>query len=244
MQRRIRRSALIVSCVAALTAISVGSAQAALTAVTGQANSVTANSAVLTGTVSSGGAVTQWVFSYTLAGNPFQGSDTAGGQIGAATTTRAQISDLALNLTPSTTYSFQLIADNATLGTTSALLVPVYGGVLTFTTTGPGSASLASTKLKVKHGRASVAIKCSDALTCSGGTLAITARDKGKSVACGSVTFSVDAGATQTISTSRLSGKCTTLLVASTKHKISAELTAAFTYQKGISKRVTLTTAK
>jgi hypothetical protein len=244
MQRRIPRSALVVSCVAALTAVSAGSAQGAITAVTGPALTTTADSAILTGAVTTGGVSTRWQFAYTLAGNPFQGSETSGGLIGPGTTAPFPLSDVASGLTPSTTYTFKLIADDATLGTTSNLLAPVYGEVLTFTTKGPGSASLASTKLKVKKGRVVVAIRCSNALACSGGTLAIVAHHKGKKVACGSATFSVDAGMTKSVRTGKVSAKCKALLVAANSQKISAKLTAGFTYQKGISKSVTLTTVK
>jgi hypothetical protein len=243
MQRRIPRSALI-ACVAGLTAASAGSAQAAITAVTGSAVAVTANSAILTGAVSTAGAATHWQFSYTLAGNAFQGSETAGGQIPAGPTAPFPLSDPASNLMPSTPYTFKLIADDDTLGAASTLLAPVYGGLLTFTTKGPGSASLASTRLMVKKGRVIITLRCSNALACSGGTLAITAHHKGKKVACGSATFNVDAGTTKTVSTSKVSAKCNVLLVAAKKHTISGRLMAGFTYQTALSKDVTLTSVK
>jgi hypothetical protein len=243
MQRRIPRLALV-AWVAGLTAASASSAQAAITPVTGPAVAVTANSAILTGAVSTAGVATHWQFSYTLAGNAFQGSETAGGQIASGPTAPFPLSDLASNLMPSTTYTFKLIADDDTLGAASTLLAPVYGGLLTFTTKGPGSASLASTKLTVKKGRVIIPLQCADALACSGGALAITAQHKGKKVACGSATFSLDAGTTKTVSTSKVSAKCRALLVAAKKNTISAKLTAAFTYQKALSKNVRLTTVK
>jgi hypothetical protein len=105
---------------------------------------------------------------------------------------------------PGTTYTYELIADNGTLGSTYYLLSPIYGGVLSYTTTGPGSASLASTKLEVKKGRVAVPIKGSTALACAGGVLAITTRAKGHKVRCGRATFTVAADQKQTIHTSRL----------------------------------------
>ncbi|HWF49885.1 MAG TPA: hypothetical protein VG294_04480 [Solirubrobacteraceae bacterium] len=220
MQRRIPRSALV-AWVVGLTAASAGSAQAAITAVTGPAVAVTANSAI----------------------SPAR-SETAGGQIVAGPTARFPLADLASNLMPSTTYTFKLIADDDTLGAASTLLAPVYGGLLTLTTKGPGSASLASTKLMVRKGRVIVPLRCSNALACSGGTLAIAAHHKGTKVACASATFSVGAGTTRTVSTGKVSAKCKALLVAAKKHTISARLTAGFTYQKALSENVSVTTVK
>jgi hypothetical protein len=244
MQRRIPRSALVITCVAALAAFAAGSAQAAITAVTGPATKVTATTAMLSGAVTTGGVLTQWQFAYTLAGNPFVGSETTGGLIPAGTTAPTAVFDTATNLTPSTAYTFQVIADNATYGSTYYLLSPIYGGLQSFTTTGPGSASLASTKLKVKFGHVLFGIKCTKALACDGGVAAIVTKHKGKKVSCGSAAFNVPAGTTKKLTTSKVSAKCKALLVLATKHKISAKLTAGFTYQKGFTKSVTLTTAK
>ena len=244
MQRCIPRSALVVSCVATLAAFAAASAQAAITATTGPATSVTADSATLNGAVASGGTLTLWQFSYTLASNPFQGGLSAGGTIPAGTAGTTLVTDPVTGLLPSTTYTYQLIADNGTFGSTYYLLSPIYGGVLSFTTQGPGSASLASTKLKVKKGRVAVTIRCSTALACDGGVLAITTRAKGHKVRCGSATFTVAAGQKKTIHTSRVSGTCASLLVAATKNKISAKLVAGFTYQPGITKGVTLILSK
>jgi hypothetical protein len=242
MQRRIPRSALVVSCVMALAAFAAGSAQAAITAVTGPATTVTADTATLTGTVTTGGALTQWQFAYTLAGNPFQGSLTTGGIIPAGTTAPTPVVDTATGLTPSTAYTYQVIASNVTYGSTYYLSAPIYSGLMSFTTKGPGTASLVSKKLKVKKGRVIVPIKCSPALTCDGGVLDITTKSKGKKVACGSATFTVPAGKTKKISTSKISKKCAALLAAAPKNKIGAKLTAGFNFQKGFTKSVTLST--
>jgi len=249
MQRRIHRSTLVVACVTALAAFAAGSAQAAITAVTGPVTSVTADTATLTGAITTGGVLTEWQFAYTLAANPFQGSETTGGIIPAGTTAPTAVSDTATGLIPNTTYTYNLIATNVTFGVNYYLNTPVYGTAtgappLTFKTTGPGTASLVSTKLKVKKGRVVFGIKCSKALVCNGGVAAIVAKHKGKKVSCGTATFSVPVGKTKTISTSKVSKKCAALLVLAKKHKINAKLTAGFTYQKGISRGVTLTTGK
>jgi hypothetical protein len=208
------------------------------------ATSVTATTATLNGAVSTGGHATQWEFTYSLANNPFGGGFAGGAIIPAGTTALTPVLAQATNLTPSTTYTFQLLATDVTYGTTYYLNTPVYGGPLTFKTAGPGSASLKGTKLKVKKSRVAVVLACTKALACNGGVLSITTRHKGKKVSCGTATFSVPAGGKKTIHTSKVSKKCAALLVASSKLKITAKLTAGFTYQKGISKTVTLVLTK
>ncbi|MDQ6778961.1 MAG: hypothetical protein M3071_22685 [Actinomycetota bacterium] len=230
---------------AALAAFAAGSAQAAITAVTGPVTSVTADTATVTGTVTTGGDNVQWEFAYNLASNLFVGGFSTGGLIGAGATTPVPVTDTITNLTPSTAYTYEMVATDVAFGSTYYLNVPVYGAPpLTFTTKGPGKASLASTKLKVKRGRVIVGINCSMAFKCDGGVLAITARHKGKKVTCGSAAFNVAAGATKKITTSKASAKCAALLVLAPKHKVKAHLTAGFTYQKGISKGVTLIAVK
>jgi hypothetical protein len=241
MQRGISRSALAALCVAALSAFAAGSAQAAVTASTLPATSVTATTAILNGGVATGGAETQWEFTYNLANNPFAASYTSGSIIPPKTSGVTAVLATATNLVPSTSYTFQLVATNVTYGTDYYLNSPVYGGPLTFKTKGPGSASLKGTKLKVKGGRVVIVFSCTTALACDGGVLAITTRHKGKKVSCGSATFNIAAGKKKTIHTSKLGAKCKALLVLAPNHKIKAKLTAGFTYQKGISKSVTLT---
>jgi len=241
MYRGISRSALALSCLAAVAALAAGSAQAAITPTTEAATSVTATTAILNGAIASGGTDTLWEFSYSLADNPFVGSETAGGTIPAGTSGSTAVLATASGLMPSTKYTFQLVADNGTFGSTYYLLTPIYGGVLSFTTKGPGAASLPKTKLKIVHGRVAVSIKCANALACTGGVLAITTKHAGKKITCGSATFSVAAGKKKTVSTGKISAKCKALLVLAPKNTIKAKLVAGFTYQKGITKNVTLT---
>lgn len=237
MHRHILRTSLLALCVAAATALAAASAQAAVTATTLTATGVTADSADLNGAVSTGGAPVVWEFTYNLANQPFGGSYTDSGAIAAATSGPTAVLAEASGLKPSTTYTYQLLATNVTYGVTYYDLTPIYGGTLTFKTKGPGSASLGGTKLKVKKSRVAVVIKCTTALACSGGVLAITARHKGKKISCGSATFNVAAGKKSTIHTNKVSKKCKALLVLG---KVKAKLTVGFTYQKGISKSVTL----
>jgi hypothetical protein len=240
MKRTIPRSALVVSCAVAVAALSAGSAGAAVTAVTAAPTAVTADSATFNGSIVSGGAATAWEFSYSLASNPFVGSETAGGSIPVGTSGTTIVLATATGLIPSTTYTVQLLANPLAPGFTYPISV-IFGGPLTFTTKGAGSASLTSTKLKVTNGRVAVGIKCASTLTCKG-LLAITTRHKSKKVNCGSTSFTVIAGKKKKITTSKVSATCKALLVLATKNKIDAHLVAALTtFQKPISKGVTLT---
>jgi hypothetical protein len=239
MQLRVCRSASVVACVAALAA-AAGSAQAAVKPVTGPATNVTADSAIFSGIVTTGGKVTQWQFAYTLASNPFAGGLTDSGIIPAGVTAATAVTASATGLVPSTTYTYQLEADDVTFGINYYNLTPVFGGLLSFTTSGPGTASLASRKLKVKKERVSFGIRCSKALDCTGGVVAITTKHKGKTVACGSASFTVKAGKNKTIKTTKISHKCKTLLKAARKKTIKAKLVAGFDFQKGFTKTVTL----
>jgi hypothetical protein len=143
------------------------------------------------------------------------------------------VADTITELTPNTTYTFELVATDVTFGSAYFLNSPVYvAPALSFKTKGPGRASLASTKLKVKRGRVVVALNCSTALDCTGGALSITAHSKGKKVACGHASFTVAAGDTNQVTTSTVSAKCKSLLAAAKTHKLTATLRRASTFSR------------
>jgi hypothetical protein len=244
MQRTIPRLASVAFCAAALSAFAAGSAQAAVLSYTATATAVSAESATLNGSIVSGGSATQWQFSYGT--GPFVTTYTATGTVPANSPASVPVVSAVTGLIPATTYSFQLIGNQGIAGSTTTPLTIAYGGVLTFTTKGAGSASLAGTKLKVKKGRAMAAVKCSSTIACQG-MLTIVTHHRGKRLVCGTATFSVDPGAKKTLSTGKVSRACRTLLTATsptttTPTPIKAFLTAVFTsYQKTISKPVTLT---
>jgi hypothetical protein len=251
MHRGICRSALIASGVAALAAFTAGPALAAgppIVATTGAVTAVTATTATFSGTVNPAGNTvpTPWIFSYCIAGTNFGCTYTTGGMLPAGGTTPVPVTDTATGLTPSTAYTVELIAQSPGSGGFSYLVVPIYGAPpVPFTTTGPGAATLGSTKLKVAGGRVEVPFKCAPALACSGGMVSITTKSKGKTVACGSASFSVAAGAKAMVNTSKISPKCKALLMgAPTKKGLGAKLSAMFTYQAGINASVTLKLAK
>jgi hypothetical protein len=238
MHRSILRPSLLALCIAAATALSAASAQAAVTATTLAATGVSATTADLNGAVTTGGKPVVWEFSYNLANNPFGGSYTDSGAIAPGASGPIAVLAEASDLTPSTTYTYQLVATDVTYGIDYYDLAPIYGGSLTFKTLGPGKASLSKTKLKVKHGKVLVVISCSKALSCTGGALTITIRHKRKSYSCGSNSnFSVGAGKKSTIKAGKLSKYCKSLLK---KGKVKGTLSATFTYQNTITKSVKL----
>lgn len=248
MQRTIPRPALIASCVAALGAFSPGPASAAVkpAPVTGSAVSVTPTSATLTGTVDTKGVATVWEFVVGQTSNPFSSTFTTGGSIPAGLLSKVAVSDMATNLTPSTSYTFELLASTGTNGNYYFPLSTVVGLPVVFKTQGAGSASLISKKLKVKQGRVAVGLKCKSTIPCKG-QLAITARYKSgrkfKNAACGSASFTVNAGTKKTIKTSKVSAKCKALMVLAHKQTIKAHISVVFPphYQHSISTNVKLT---
>jgi hypothetical protein len=104
---------------------------------------------------------------------------------------------------------------------------------------------LATTKLKVKNDRVSIALKCASTLTCTGkvsvtakGTIGATTQ----TVACGSASFTIAPGTKKKVTTGRVSANCATLLSGATGNTIGAKLTAKLkTDQPTLVKHVTLT---
>jgi hypothetical protein len=243
MQRTIPRLASVAICVAAFAALTAGSAQAAFLSFTATPTSIGADTATLNGSIVSGGSVTAWEFQYGT--GPFVNTYTATGTVPAGSPASVPVVSVVTGLIPATTYDVQLIANQGILGTTTPLTI-AYGGVLTFKTKGAGSASLTSTKLKVKKRRVVAAVKCSSTIACKG-LLTITTRHQGKRVTCGTVSFSVAPGKKKTLSTTKVKGTCRSLLTAAsptgaTPTPIKGFATAVFTsFQKTISKPVTLT---
>lgn len=244
MQRTIPRLASVAGCVAALAALTAGSAQAAVLTYTATATAVGADTATLNGSIVSGGTATAWEFQYGT--SPFVNTYTATGMVPAGAAPSVPVVSVVTGLIPATTYDFQLIGHQGLAGSTTSPLTIAYGGLLTFKTKSAGSASLTSAKLKVKKRRVVAAVKCSSTIACQG-LLTITTRHKGKRVTCGTASFSIDPGTKKTLSTTKVKGTCRTLLTAAsptgaTPTPIKGYLTAVFTsFQKTISKPVTLT---
>jgi hypothetical protein len=245
MQLRILRSALTLTCLMGSAAYAAGPAQAAVLATTAKASAITPDSATLNGTIASGGAATPWQFQYGLASNPFASTYSPTQTVPAGTSGSTAVLAEVTGLIPDTTYTFNVIADPGTPGSTTTPLGFVAGVPLTFTTKKAGSASLSSTKLTVKGNRVSGAVKCASTIECSG-TITITKREKSgkKLVACGSTSLNIEAGKKKKFRTAAVSKSCQALLSAAPGGVLSARLQELFsTGQKTISKGVTLTVA-
>lgn len=244
MQRTIPRLASVAICVVALAGLAAGSAQAAFLSFTATPTSIGADTATLNGSIVSGGNPTAWEFQYGT--GPFVNTYTATGLVPTGSPASVPVVSVVTGLIPDTTYDVQLIANQGIAGSATTPLTIAYGGLLSFKTKGAGSASLTSTKLKVKKHRVIAAVKCSSTITCQG-TLTIATHHQGKRLICGTASFSIDPGAKKTLSTTKVKGGCKALLTAAsptgaTPTPIKAYLTAVFTsYQKTISKPVTLT---
>jgi hypothetical protein len=244
MQLKIIRSASIVAFVASLAAMTAGSVQAAVaaspvTATTASASGVAATTATLNGTLGTGKGTAIWEFEY---GPNVPNTTFTTGVAFTASTTADPVFAEVNELIPSTKYIFRLIALNNVSGMTSDPFVPEDGAFLSFKTSGAGSASLVSRKLKVKHGRVALRLSCASTLTCAG-QVSITAKSaSGAKLACGTASFTIAAGEKESVTTSKVSGNCATLLSSASNKTISAKLEAKFsTYQPALSKNITLT---
>ena len=241
MQLKKFQVASVIACTAALMAFAAGAAQAAVTVLTQAASPVTPTTATLNGTLSPGGRALSYYFEYGLASKAGFSSQTATASIGTGNTTAFPVLGEVTGLKPKTKYKFELVATTAATAYTAP--ASVIGGALTFTTGGPGTVSLTSTKLKVKKSRIVVKFKCASVVTCSG-KVKITAKDAAtkKTVACGSGSFTIQPGDKLTVDTSKVSARCAALLTAASNKTIKAKLTAKFTtLQPELSKTVKLT---
>jgi len=245
MQRIIPRSALLACCVAAATAVSAGPALAAVTTTTVAAAPITATTAILNGSVDPGGAAVTYAFEYWPASKPNAVLTTPTISLGSGFKTSLPLLVEIEDLKPSTVYRFQLLTSTGTAGSKNYPLTPGVGGVLTFKTASAGKVTLRDTKLKVQKRKVSIAFTCASTLTCQG-KVSITARGKidtkTETVACGSASFTIAAGAKLKVITSRVSANCDSLLSSAAKSTIKAKLTARFTTdQPALSKNVSLT---
>lgn len=207
------RSALRVVPVAicACTALAMGAtaAQAAPTATTGSASSITSSSAIVNGTIDTGGQMTQYAFQY--------GTTTAYGQQSAAQTIPAGQSVVAVSarlggLRPNTTFQYRLVAAVAT----GSVYYPVSftaGANATFQTSAAGLPSqrdfiTGSSRLRQSRGVVTARIRCVSPAgnSCKGlTTLSIrsSVRIRGRlrriTIRAARTSFSVPAGTTRVV---------------------------------------------
>lgn len=218
------------------------------------ATAVTPESAVLNGTISTG-TPTSYTFEYDTVTDWNAGGDNAsfagpffvdassGPQAVSAPIGCYPMLTCGLDgtpLAPNTTYVFQLQAQPGVTGKyyyTTALS----SSLGYFKTDKLGKISLVSTVLPVKHGVASVGLKCSSKYPCSG-SLKLTARIKHKAVTCGSAKFALKANKHGTFAV-KLASSCTKALRKTGKLTASIAVVAT-TDQTGVHKKVKLSSTK
>jgi hypothetical protein len=239
MTSKIWRLVIIASLGAALSGLTPVSAQAAVPTTTLPATAVTAATALLNGTVSTGGAAILWQFQY--------GTTTAYGQNTAITMISAGHGTVTVlakitGLKPGTTYHYRL-ATQLGDGTNYFPLRIIFGTDQTFTTKKLDELTLSSTKLSVNKAAVSIGLKCASTQSCKG-KLTLSARVKvGKKfegLTFASKSFSISAGSKLTLKP-HLTKRARTLLKHARGQRLGVKLTAKFsTGQPTLSKSVTL----
>lgn len=239
MRARVRRLIVGSAAVMALTAVAAGPAQAAVTVTTSTATGVTAKSAVLHGSINTGGAAVSWQFQY--------GTTTA---YDLATPIRQlapgnatiPVAAVVMNLQPATTYHYRLVATTGA-GTRYYPLVTVAGVDMTFTTKaqaggsrpGRGRFKLLHSKIGVKNRFAAVPFKCLGVKACVGKLslslgATVTYKKHGKThkrhaeIGCGTAQYRIAAGKKHTVH-DRLSTACIDLLRSAHHHTLKSRLT-------------------
>jgi hypothetical protein len=248
MQLKVRTVAVLAaSCAIAATSASAALAAGTPIATTQPATSVTSTSAVLEGAITANGSTTAWQFEYGPSVSTLRLAPVEAGSV-APTGAPVPVSARVVGLTPSTTYSFTLLASNASnVGYYPYPGLFITGATLTFTTkNAPGKVTLASTKLKVRKGSISVPLKCLSSPNCKGkleltGTGKLSRHGRSKTFACVKAkSFSVGAGKLGTIK-ARLTSKCLRALRFAKHHKLKGALQVTFsTGQPKLDKGVTL----
>jgi hypothetical protein len=202
-------------------------------ATTGQASSVTSSSAELNGVANTGDSNSAWFFQYGRTTG--YGQQTPTQPIGKGLTL---VSALVRGLSPRTTYHYRLVVLQSSV-------VPTHGADSSFTTAPPnGHATLASHRLKVRHGFAAIPFKCggAQAAVCKA---QVSLKSRGKvgkhvaNIACGNGKLSTRAPHRQTVHVKL--GRCGAPLRQAKHGRLHATLRAVFsTNQRTLQTGVTL----
>jgi hypothetical protein len=241
-----------VAAVGSLSTFGAALAVADSVATNAGATAVTSTSAALNGVANSSDPDSSWAFQY--------GTSTSYGKVTPVKTIgtgSAAVSAAVAGLTPNTTYHFRLVviegsypsvAHTSADGTFQTLPSGGGGGggggggsqTAKF-----GKTSLRSLSIKVRHGVASVPLKCAgpSGAACKG-KFSLSARGKiagtTKTVSCGSARFSTSAGHSLVLRP-RIGGKCQRLLNAAKRHRLRAKFIGTFsTHQAPLRMPVTL----
>lgn len=240
MQRTIGRLGLGIATGLAFFAFSAASALAT-TVTTEPASQVTTTTAVLNGSINTGGVATAWQFQWGSTtkyghGTPLEQIPAGNGTVPVAW----QLS----NLKPNTTYHFRLVATTGT-GSSYYPLNPVFGRDMTFTTKPTGRMFLLRHRLIVRNNFVTVPLFCASGLTCHGRfTISTLGRIQGTrtfaNVLCATTFFTIPAHRTGNVRV-RVRPGCLALLNGSPSHSVPAKLTSnPRTGQKALITRVIL----
>jgi hypothetical protein len=241
MRNHIRRIAIIGACGAALAGVVAGTAQAAVPTASAPASGISETTAVLNGTVTTGGAAVGWQFQYGT--STTYGKTTPAESIAAGKGT-VSVSATVTGLNPATAYHFRLATQSGN-GSTYYPLVVTFGQDEAFTTSGPGKITIpGGTKLSSHKGVVSVTLTCASTQTCKGKlTLTVRVRigKKFETLTFASQSFSIPAGGKLTLKP-KLSKAALKLLKLAHGHHLKIKLSAKFsTGQPKLTKTVTLT---
>ncbi len=240
MQRTIRRlgtAGLLL--VAFATIATQAQAATAPTATTESASNVTALSASLNGSISTGGLATDWQFQYGTSTS--YGKTTPTHAIAAGKTVVA-VNATVVALKPGTVYHFRVVATAPS--SAYYYFAPVKGADKTFKTPPIGTLKIGPGTLTIKRNATTASVKCSSTVACKG-TLALTlstkvSRHKTKVYRCASTKFSVAAGKTSSLKL-KVSSQCVKLLKKAPHRRLKGTLSAKLTSgQPNTSRAVTL----
>ncbi len=217
--------------IASMGAMSVASASAAITATTGKATGITSHSAVLHGTVTTGGAPVFWEFQYGTTDK--YGEATPLKLLPGGQTAPKPVAAPVKGLSPFTTYHYRLVVVYATRGPGPYYYpIPGFaaGGDLTFRTEQTGRFLLNGKGLKAQNGHVPLVFKCASTSNCTG-KFSLTVRRKLKKskkygqVVCATAAFSIHAGRSGRVDP-KLRSACLAALRLASHHRLTAKLTS------------------
>ncbi|MEA2212387.1 MAG: hypothetical protein QOF83_2335 [Solirubrobacteraceae bacterium] len=162
---KLHRWVIVALAATALLSLGAGSAQAASPATTLPAQYVTATTALLRGTVETGGQRTLWAFQY---GRSRHYGQTSATRVIPAGRGQVTVSLRVTGLRKRTRYHFQLLTQYGKGTTVYQPIVVNYGSDRTFVTRANGNFGLGPTTLIVKGRYAPVSLYCAGSLPCAG----------------------------------------------------------------------------
>lgn len=201
---RLRRLTVIGGCLACLGGGAAAAPAASQLSATTLGAYAPTNAAVLYGTVSTGGASTNWAFEWGT--TTMHGHYTRLQNIPAGASGPTNVDAVLRNLAPGTTYHYQLIAADGTQYSLGA-----FGGDRAFTTPKAGNVRLQSSSFSLRNGGIVVPLKCASSQACKGKLIITTVKHvhhKTTTLTCASKLFGGKAHSARKVSV-KLARACT-----------------------------------